>query len=200
MENCIDEFEDVVTSIYGVYLMSTQGFSLLIKHLTDIQHETINKFKTTSPELASTQYLDSTSYIFGKGDPKLHTLTKLYSCTQREYKERNSERGINAHFVGNMCVIAIYQYWEDYFRQKIAKFLNISNKNGLTSDIMGDLKILRRSIIHHRGIALNEVENCKLLRWFKKNDEIFIDKDMMEVIISQVKSYLQTLRELETQS
>jgi len=155
---------------------------------------TVNKFKSTDPEHASVQYLDSTLYIFGKGDPSLPTSIELYRCTQGEYKERNSERGVNARFIGNMCVIAIYQYWEDYFRQKIANLLNKKNKNELTSDIMADLKILRRSIIHHRGKALREVENCKLLRWFKEGDDIFIDKDMMQYIVFQVKSYLRALQ------
>ena len=194
MENCIDEFEDVVTSIYGVYLMSTQGFHLLVKELMNVQLMTMNKLKSTHPELASVQYLDSLVYIFGKGDPNLPNSIELYRCTQGEYKERNSEKGINSRFVGNMCVIAIYQYWENYFRQKIANLLNRTNKNELTSDIMGDLKILRHSIIHHRSIALREVENCKLLRWFKEGDDIFIDKNMMQYIVFQVKSYLRALR------
>ena len=163
---------------------------------TNIQLTTINQFRSTHPELASIQYLDSTEYIFGKGDPNLPTSVKLYRCTQGEYKERNSERGMNARFIGNMCVIAIYQYWEDYYRQKIAGFLNRISKNELTSDIMGDLKVLRRSIIHHRGVALQEVENCKLLHWFKKDEEIFIDRNMMQDIVSQVKAYLQELRKL----
>ena len=194
MENYIDKFEDVVTSVYGVYLMSTQGLSLLVKELMNGQLMTINQFKITHPELASIQYLDSTSYIFGKGDPNLPDSIELYRCTQGEYKERNSERGVNSRFVGNMCVIAIYQYWEDYFREKIASSLGRKSKNELKSDIMGELKILRRSLIHHRGIALKEVENCKLLRWFKKGDDIFIDKNMMQHIIFQIKTYLQVLR------
>jgi hypothetical protein len=194
MKNCIDEFEGVVTSIYGVYLMSTQGFSLLIKELTDLQLTTVNKFRTTQPELASIQYLDSTSYIFGQGDPNLSTSIELYRCTQGEYKERNSKKGINSRFIGNMCVIAMYQYWEDYYRQEIASLLNKTSKNEIVSDIMGDIKILRRSIIHHRGIALKDVESCKLLRWFKKGDDIFIDENMMQFIVFQVKSYLRALQ------
>ena len=194
MENCIDEFEDVVTSIYGVYLMSMQGFHRLVEELLKLQHMTVNKFKSTDPEHASVQYLDSLEYIFGKGSPNLPNSIELYRCTQGEYKERNSERGVNSRFIGNMCVIAIYQYWEDYFRQKIADLLNKKNKNELTSDIMGDLKILRHSIIHHRSIALREVEDCQLLRWFKEGDDIFIDRDMMQYIVFQVKSYLRTLR------
>ncbi len=197
MNNYIDGFEDVVTSIYGVYLMSTQGFRLLVKELMNSQFMTMKQFESTHPELASIQYLDSTLHIFGKGNPNLPNSIELYRCTQGEYKERNSEKGENSRFIGNMCVIAIYQYWEDYYRQKIAKLLNRTNRNDLTSDIMGDLKILRRSIIHHRSLALKEVESCKLLSWFKKGDEIFFDSNMMQYTIFQIKSYLQALRELE---
>ncbi len=199
MRTCIDEFEDVVTSIYGVYLISKQGFQLLVKVLKDDQLTTMNELKSTHPERASIQYLDSRPYIFAKGNLDLSNVVEfLYKCTVGECKERNSERGMNSRFVGNMCVIAVYQYWDDYYRQEIASLLNKA-KNELTSDIMGDLKILRRSIIHHRGIALKEVENCKLLHWFKKDDEIFIDRNMMQYIVSQVKVYLQTLRGLESQ-
>jgi len=197
MDNYIYESEDVVTSIYGVYLMSRQGFRLLVKDITNTQLTTMNQFKYTHPELASVQYLNSTQYIFGKGDPNLPDSIELYRCTQGEYKERNSEKGVNSRFIGNMCVIAIYQYWEDYFRQKIANLLNVTNRNELKSDIMGDLKILRRSIIHHRSIALREVENCKLLGWFKKGDDIFFDDNMMQYIVFQVKSYLKALRGIE---
>lgn len=202
MRNCIDEFEDIVTSIYGVYLMSTQGFQLLAKELLNRQLMDVNQLQRTHPERASIQYLDSRPYLFGKlwkGSTDLPNVELLYECTQGEYKERNSERGMNSRFVGNMCVIVVYQYWEDYYRQKIASFLNRTSKNELTSDIMGDLKVLRHSIIHHRGVALKKVENCKLLHWFKKDDEIFIDRNMMQYIISQVKVYLQALRGLESQ-
>ena len=200
MISYIDEFEDIVTSIYGVYLMSKQGFQLLVSQLKNLQIIDINKLRSTHPERASVQYFDSRPYMFGKlskGSLNLpEKINLLYKCTQGECKKRNSEKGVNSRFIGNMCVIAVYQYWEDYYRQKIANFLKRTSKNELTSDIMGDLKVLRHSIIHHRGFALKEVEKCKLLHWFKKDDEIFIDRNMMQYIVSQVKDYLRTLREL----
>ena len=200
MINYIDKFENVVTSIYGVYLMSTQGFQLNVKVLNNDQLTTINELKSTHPERASIQYLDSTPYIFGKGNLDLSNVIEfLYKCTVGEYKERNSEKGVNYRFLGNMCVIALYQYWDDYYREKIAISLNRTSGNELTSDIMGDLRHLRNSIIHHRGVAKKEVEKCKLLHWFKKGDEIFIDWNMMHCIVSQVKEYLQTLQELKSQ-
>jgi hypothetical protein len=198
MINYIDEFEDVVTSIFGVYLMSMQGFHLCVNDLKNRQDKDVLRMKNTRPELASIQYFNSRPFMFGKltkgSLKKPEEVDLLYQCTQGEYKERNSEIGINSRFIGNMCVIAIYQYWEDYYRQKIAGFLHINNKNELTSNIMGDLRFLRRSIIHHRGVALKAVENCKILHWYKKGDDIFIDRNKMQDIVSEVKAYLQTLR------
>ena len=92
MENYIDEVENGVTSVYGVYLMSTQGFHFLVENLVNTQLTTVKRLKNTNPELASIQYLDSTMFIFGKGDPNLPNSIELYRCTQGEYKERNSEK------------------------------------------------------------------------------------------------------------
>ena len=67
-----------------------------------------------------------------------------------------------------------------------AKLLEKVNSS-IKSNIFGDLRYLRNSIIHHRGIALREVEKCKIFSWYKQNDEIFIDGDQMEEIVSTIK-------------
>ena len=63
-----------------------------------------------------------------------------------------------------MSLISIYQYWEDYFRSKIANYLYLKDKSDLKSPIMGDVRRLRVSIIHHKGIALKDVERCEILK------------------------------------
>ncbi|HEY9295501.1 MAG TPA: hypothetical protein VIQ31_03850, partial [Phormidium sp.] len=78
--------------------------------------------------------------------------------------------------------ISIYSYWEDYYRNKIAELLS-KKKNDLKEPIMGDLRLVRNSIIHHRAIALPEIEDCTLLRWYKERDKIFISKEQFEEII-----------------
>ena len=66
MTDYIDEFEEVVTSIFGVYLMSMQGFNYLVNDLKNRQDKDILEMKNSRPELASIQYFDSRPYAFGK--------------------------------------------------------------------------------------------------------------------------------------
>jgi hypothetical protein len=92
-----------------------------------------------------------------------------------------------------MSLILIYQYWEDQFRPKIANELGI-NKKDLIEPIMGDLRRLRRSIIHHGGIALKDIEKCEILTWFKEGDVIFIDELKFKEIIKNIKLMIQNLK------
>jgi len=194
MNDYLSDFESVVTSVYGVYLNSKGGFRLLVKEITEAEEKQLEQLRKTHPECASIEFLDSQPCLYCEGNPNIPGASVLYQCSQGEYKERNSDTGINSRFIGNMCVIAIYQYWEDHFRTEIARNLG-KNREDILSDIMGDLRLLRRSIIHHRSIALKEVENCKLLRWFKEGDDIFIDEDKFKDIVSYIKSFIQTLRQ-----
>ena len=103
------------------------------------------------------------------------------------YKKRNEKDGDNYAIIANLCIVLIYQYWEDHYRGQIANELELTSKNDLTSDIMGDLRHLRTSIVHHKAIALKEVENCRLLHWFIKGDKIYVNSKMFEKIIFYIK-------------
>ncbi|MHB8855271.1 MAG: hypothetical protein ACYC6K_01460 [Bellilinea sp.] len=189
----IDDFEKVVDYIYGVYLDATTGFRKVREGFKKSQTDSLAVLKETHPELATMDYLDSVLMIYGKGNPNLPEAVELHRCTQKEYKERNSENGLNFRFLGNMTLVSLYQYWEDFHRAQIADELGIE-KTDLKAPIMGDLRLIRISIIHHAGIALKEIENCELLKWYKEGDEIFIDKAKFEDVIYQIQNMLEDLR------
>ena len=189
----IDDFEKVVDYIYGVYLDATTGFRKVLEGFKKSQTDSLAVLKETHPELATIDYLDSVHMIYGKGNPNLPEAVELHRCTQKEYKERNSENGLNFRFLGNMALVSLYQYWEDFHRAQIADELGME-KTDLKAPIIGDLRLIRISIIHHAGIALKEIENCELLKWYKEGDEIFIDKAKFEDIIYQIQNMLQDLR------
>jgi hypothetical protein len=189
----VKQFEKVVDYIYGVYLGATTGFGKLREWFEKHQGNALESLKSSHPELASIDYLDSVHMIYGKGDPNNPEAVELHHCTQREYKERNSEDGINFHFLGNMALVSLYQYWEDFHRSQVAAELGIG-KNDLKAPIMGDLRLIRISIIHHAGVALKDVEKCEILKWYKEGDKIFIDKSKFEDVIFHVKNMLNGIR------
>jgi hypothetical protein len=194
----IDEFLRVVDLIYGVYLDSTKGFFLGLKQLIETQERSIEVNKDSTPELATIEYHDSLHFYYGKGEPGKPGSVILHKCTQGELKRRNEKGGDNYKFIGNMCLVSIYQYWEDHYRSAIAESLQLEKEEILIS-VMGDLRFFRRSIIHHKGIALAEVEKCELLKWFKTNDEVFIDESKMEDIIFHIqKGVVDFIKQLDS--
>ena len=67
--------------------------------------------------------------------------------------DRNKMGGRNQRYIGNMCVVTIYQYWDDNYRVKLAKAMGLEHKNCIYADIFGDIGDLRNSIIHNGGEA-----------------------------------------------
>jgi hypothetical protein len=127
--------------------------------------------------------------VYSFGDPYSEP---IHRCTLLEYKERNTPGGLNFKTLGNMCMVLIYQYWEDHYRKKIAEFARLE-KNGIKLPIMGDLGIIRNSIIHHKGIAKDEVEKCEILKWFKAGDEISVNQEQFEELIRHIEKGLNEL-------
>lgn len=186
LELCIVEYRTIVDSIWGIYLDSTTGFQNIKEKIESLQRQ-ISRVMDVSIE-----YLDNLPISYGNGNPNNPNAVELHRTTQREYKIRNSEGESNYKFIGNMCLISIYQYWEDFYRGNIARLKGIE-KNELLCDIMGDLRLLRNSIIHHRGIALKNIESCRILNWYSENDEIFINQEKMEEIIINIHEMLNDL-------
>ncbi len=183
-----EEFNGIIDYIYGVYLDSTTfAFRLFREWLIN------NQLSTSKITGQSIEDLDKAKFYFGVGDPNNSDSYVLHECTQGQLKKRNDKDNDNYIIIANLCIVLIYQYWEDHYRKQIAKELGLPNKDALKSDIMGDLRLLRTSIIHHNAIAKKEVENCKLLKWFKEGDKIYIDSKKFENIVFHVKAYIKSI-------
>ncbi len=175
--NPIFEFEEIVNMIVGVYTDATIGFDIYQSRLREIE-------PNSSP---------STRLSYGDTNPDSPGAKVEHSAPFAEVISRNTKAGNNFRFIGNMCLISIYQYWEDYYRNKIAELLG-KEKNELKEPIMGDIRLLRISIIHHKAIALPTIEKCTLLKWYKEGDEIFITKKQFQEIIEHIRAYIKQLK------
>lgn len=174
--DAIDEFEKVLNSITGLFVDSQDAYALL---QAKVELE------------AEGKDWDSPIYY---GDGPLGAAHQVaHTTTIGERISRNADCGENATFVGNMALVMIYSYWEDHFRAHIATARGLT-KDALKPDVMGDIRRLRQSIIHHRGIATDEIDSCKVLTWFTKGDEIFLNEQMFLQMISHVRAYLDELR------
>jgi hypothetical protein len=178
----LEEFISDLDDIYGVYLDSNRGFVLNKEKM--IRDQEIGGRITKSK--LSVSELDKRKLTYGVGHPGKEGTYILHETTQKGFKDRNSKGGRNYITIGNMCVSQIYQIWEDDFRGRIAKSLGLI-KNDIQSDIFGDIRLIRNSITHHRGIALKEISRCKLINYFLVNDSIEFTEKQIEEIIYHVK-------------
>ena len=107
--------------------------------------------------------LDNANFIYIDGIPEVAPLELYHNATQKDYKNRNSSNGRNCKFIGNICLIMIYQYWEDNYREKLAEIFSV-NKNDIKSDLFGDISIIRSSIIHNNSIASSKVKKMQIAK------------------------------------
>ena len=189
----LNQFEELVDHVYGVFLHSSSGLDYLLKNFHKVQASTIQDLRKTDPKRANLKYLDSLAMTYGKGDPSDPASIELHRCTQGDFKARNSKSGVNQKFLGNMALVTLYQYWEDFHRSNIAAEYAI-DKNQVVSPIMGDIRLIRISIVHHAGIALKKIEKCQLLNWYKEGDDIFIDDEKFQEVVLKIKQWLKFAR------
>jgi hypothetical protein len=155
----IAEYFRLVNAIFGAYLAITISLNESVWRLELKQEESARTNKTTI------EYLDRQFVLVSKVDPykpSAHPDPKdaLHMCSQGGFKKKNAPGGENQLMAANMCLVMMYTYWEDQYRKRIAYAAGL-NKNDVKKDIMGDLKILRNSIIHYGGYAITD-KKCKI--------------------------------------
>ena len=171
----VREFVSILDSVTAVFLDSRDGFELL-----QIQLEAENQDRNWNEPV-----------YFGDGPPS-QVRNVAHTTTIGDRIGRNACDGANCTFVSNMAVVAIYSYWEDYYRLEIAKAMNLTNQE-LKSDIFGEIRRLRQAIVHHHGKATAEVAAAKLLAWFDEGEEIFFSQAMFFRLVSEIREYLKTI-------
>jgi hypothetical protein len=168
------EFDLFLRQIYGFYMDSVAGFDFLARHI-DAEHEQYRKLLNDDKELSSTEFLDTLSFshdsIVGGNLAKL----SIYFGKKGDIRKRNRRDGSNQQYLGNMCLVMIFAYWETYFRDRLAKALG-EKRVELTSPLWGDLRILRICILHKKHIQIEDIKKIQVLNWFETGDKVIINE------------------------
>src|ERR1035438_7861184 len=70
-----------------------------------------------------------------------------------EFITANSEAGFNEQQICWSIIVFIFAYWDEEIRPQIAKIRGIA-VNEVQLDAFGDLRLLRKSIIHNGGVLV----------------------------------------------
>ena len=188
-----EEFQGFISKIHGFYLDSTVGFELILKDIENQQGSIKNWIENTNPEVVNESSLDVFPYSheqeFSKATYHLqnkidgtYAASGIHRVTLGEMKRRNKPNGNNCLLLGNTCIVMLYSYWEDYFREALANAMGIT-KSEFKHPVWGDLGLLRNSIIHNNGIANSNITKAEVLRWYQPGDKIFINQQQFKEII-----------------
>lgn len=79
----------------------------------------------------------------------------------------NAQKGFNEQQVCWSIIVFMFAYWDEEIRPQIAAIRGVQ-PNDIRIDALGDLRLLRRSIIHNKGV-LSSGDHAKL----KKMGEMF---------------------------
>ncbi len=170
-----NEFLATIKDVYAFYLDGFKGLEMMREDIERRQRELQCDDTALVPYLR--QY-----------DAPLE-LKSLLDSTIAAFKKRNRENGKNYELLGNMCLCAMYSWWEDHYRARFAAYLR-KPKDGIKAPIFGDFRSLRHAIIHNNGVATKETENCEVLTWFKRGDRILLTFERFEMIIAEIEKFL----------
>ncbi|MGA9796309.1 MAG: hypothetical protein WBQ17_12335 [Rhizomicrobium sp.] len=106
----------------------------------------------------------------------------------KEYLQANSEGGSNEQQHARSVIIFLFAYWDEEIRPRLAAALNVET-NSITSDVMGDLRTLRKAIIHNKGIlATSEYKKLRVFGdRFKAGAEISLPNETIHFIFAMIK-------------
>jgi len=171
-----------IADIFGFYFDCRRALIEMSQNLERLQQQLVSSSKLTPGMPSTIADMDKLSFTYGKGDPSDPASVALHSVTQGDLKKRNLLAGSNHEILASSVISLLYSIWNDEFRPEIAKVLTI-RLNELSSDIFGDIRLIRNSIIHHDGVALPEIAKCKVLKYFKVGDKIIFSDDNMDDLL-----------------
>lgn len=175
----LKDFIQVVDEIYGLYFDTTTAFVEWRKKIIDAQEEISHKLNMSIKEL------DNKPFGYGESNVDPSKFNVKHMRTQHEVKERLKKGGVNFKTMANLCVVLINEYW-NFTRALIEKKYNLP-RDSIKSDLMGDIRHFRNSILKHHGIGYERMNKCKILKWFKEGDPININKKQFEEIVNRIK-------------
>jgi hypothetical protein len=202
------EFSKKLEEQHTYYLDSVVGFSVLHKRVLAEQLRT--KTHLGNNELTNDDFLDTCSTVYSELSDKDFTPVSLSPVMkQGDVKTRTKENGSNYFLLGANCLVALYAYWEEYLRVEIGIAKGVLKKGSVINDearkilnkhvisnIWGDIRYLRHSMLHNNSIANKDVARCKILKCFSPGDSIKLDFNIMQAIFFRLASYRNELHRM----
>jgi len=176
----IREYVNFANQQIGVYMDALAGFE---GHRVRISHQIHRENRPTGAsfnEKGEKIVVWSAFEDPSKPDVIISTLRRA-----KDYLAQNAKDGSNTQQHSQAVLVFIYAYWDEEIRPRLIK----AKKSEINSDLMGELRFVRISILHKKGIMrLKKNQELKLLSdMFPVDQPIHIPYENMQRIFVLIK-------------
>jgi hypothetical protein len=182
------DFIDFINQQVGVYCDCLSGFEgnkvRIERQVPQVQRPTSRRIEDGQPVIVWTSLEDPSS-----PDILHNKITR-----SDEFIRLNSEAGFNEQQICWSIIVFLFAHWDEKIRPKIASVRGVE-PNDIKIDALGDLRILRKSIIHNGGI-ISSIDHGKMKKMsglFSPNAQISPDHGEMHKIFVFVKQAIAEL-------
>lgn len=178
----LQNFIDFINKQVGVYCDSISSFSgnkaRVERQKARVNRPSGTKIENGQPTVMWSSYEDPAS-----PDVLHHRIIKV-----DDFIQVNSESGFNEQQICWAIIVFVFAYWDEEIRPKVAKIRNVE-PNEIKVDEFGDIRILRKMIIHNKGIlSKNEYAKIKTIKELvQPNTKINFTHDEMHKLFIHMK-------------
>lgn len=176
------DFIDFVNQQSGVYMDCLAGFE---GNTVRISRQIPRANRPTGRVIRSEEPTIVYSSVEDPGAPDVIVSTIRRS---QDYLAVNAEAGFNEQQICWSIIVFVFAYWDEEIRPAIAAARGVEN-NDIVVDELGDLRILRKAIVHNRGIvSAKEYAKLKVMTGLVKPDhKIVLSHDEMHQLFVFIK-------------
>ena len=178
------EFIDFVNGQVGVYMDAIAGFA---GNKARIEFQTAR----VQRRFQKGKDVDGANVVVGTSleDPNSPDVIHNRISRAKDYIADNSESGYNEQQQARAIIVFMFAYWDEEIRPRLARTKNLSGPNEIRVEAMGDLRLLRRAIIHNKGkLARALHQRLKVMKdLFEPDVDIQISHETMHQVFVRSK-------------
>lgn len=172
----IDQFFEEINEIFGFYY-----------DVSFATNTTLEKFETIQKEHGIS---NDSPFSYKSGPPvdlpEKEAKEALHTTTFGQIKERMKKNGFNQQKSAEAVLVLIYHIWDEKYRHKLIQ-RDGTKSSKINSDIIGDIRLIRNSIIHNKGIADKDISKCKIFKKFSPEEKIILHQTDIDFIILELR-------------
>lgn len=181
-------FIDFINRQVGVYCDCLAGFEgnkvRIERQVPRVQRPSSRRIEGRQPVIVWTSL----------EDPESPDIIHNRVTRSDEFIASNSEAGFNEQQICWSIIVFIFAYWDENVRPEIARIRG-TQPNDIKIDALGDLRILRKSIVHNEGFisAQDHRKLRKMSHLASPNARLVLDHDQMHNLFVLLKQAIAEL-------